>query len=122
MNQQIALALIPYVVPSIIALLVYIYHQVFHRIPQKQRDALDQLATPIVQMVEQVYKNATPEEKKAAALHTIDLAFKAFGIPEPDSAIINAFIESAVYELNRLQPNINPLPAPVPAPTQGNAS
>jgi LL-H family phage holin len=118
MNDQVILALIPYVVPSVIALLVYFYHQTFQRIPQKQRDALEQLATPIVQMVEQVYKNATPEEKKAAALHAIDLAFKAFNIPEPDSAIINTFIESAVYELNRLQPNINPLPAPA----QGSAS
>lgn len=117
MNEQVILALIPYIVPSIIALIIYIYHQMFQRLPQKQRDALDQLATPIVQMVEQVYKNATPEEKKAAALHTIDLAFKAFGIPEPDSAIINAFIESAVYELNRMQPNTTP-----PLPAQGSAS
>lgn len=117
MNEQVILALIPYIVPSIIALLVYVYHQMFQRMPQKQRDALDQLATPIVQMVEQVYKNASPEEKKAAALHTIDLAFKAFNIPEPDSAIINAFIESAVYELNRMQPNTTP-----PLPAQGGVS
>lgn len=117
MNEQIILALIPYVVPSIIAVIVYFYHQAFQRLPQKQRDALDQLATPIVQMVEQIYKNASPEEKKAAALHTIDLAFKAFGIPEPDSAIINAFIESAVFEMNRLKAN-----AALPSQAPGNAS
>lgn len=111
MNTQIALALIPYVVPSVIGLLVYTYHQVWQRIPEKQRNALEQLATPAVQMVEQQYKNASPEQKKEAALHQISLAFTAFNLPEPDSSVINAFIESAVFEMNRLKSNTTqPLP------------
>jgi len=99
--------------PIILALIVYIYHQVWQRIPEKQRNALEQLATPIVQMVEQQYQNASPQEKKDAALHAISLAFTAFNLPEPDDAVINAFIESAVFEMNRLKaatPITQPLP------------
>jgi LL-H family phage holin len=111
MNNQIIIALMPYVVPSLIGLCVYVYHLVFQRLPEKQREALEQLAAPAVQMVEQVYKNVPPEQKKAAALHAIELGFQSFNIPEPDDAVINAFIESAVFEMNRLKPaNTQPLP------------
>jgi len=115
MNQQIVLALIPYVVPSVIGLIVYVYHQVWQRIPEKQRDALEQLALPIVQMVEQQYKDASPEQKKEAALHTISLAFTAFNLPEPDDAVINAFIESAVFEMNRLKTVVSTNTQPLPS-------
>jgi LL-H family phage holin len=107
MNEQIILALMPYVVPSLIGLCVYIYHQVFQALPEKQREALEQLAAPAVQMVEQMYANIPPDQKKAAAIHAIELGFQAFKIPAPDDAIINAFIEAAVFEMNRLKPSTN---------------
>lgn len=121
MNQPIVLALIPYVVPSVLGLIVYIYHQVWQRTPEKQRHALEQLATPIVQMVEQQYKDATPQQKKEAALHAISLAFTAFNLPEPDDAVINAFIESAVFEMNRLKA-ATPITQPLPTPQITRAS
>jgi len=110
-NEQVVLALIPYVVPSIIGLAVYVYHQAFQALPQKQRDALEQLATPIVQMVEQVYGSQPDQTKKAEAINAIKLGFKAFNLPVPDDALINAFIESAVFEMNRLKSN-NTQPIP----------
>lgn len=114
MNQQIILALIPYVVPSVIGLAVYVYHQIFQALPQKQRDALEQLATPIVQMVEQVYGSQPDQAKKAEAVNAIKLGFKALNLPVPDDALMNAFIESAVFEMNRLKSNTNTQPVPVP--------
>ncbi len=108
MNNQMIIALMPYVVPSLIGLSVYIYHQVFQALPLKQREALEHLASPAVQMVEQMYKNVPSEQKKATALHAIELGFQAFNLPEPDNAVINAFIESAVFEMNRLKPAQRP--------------
>jgi LL-H family phage holin len=112
MNEQIILALIPYAVPSAIGLIVYIYHQVFQRLPQKQRDALEQLATPVVQMVEQSYGSQSPLQKKEEAMAAIKLGFKAFGLPAPNDELISAFIESAVFEMNRLRSNTNTQPLP----------
>lgn len=116
MNQQIIIALMPYIVPSLIGLCVYIYHQVFQALPVKQQEALKQLellAMPAVQSVEQLYANATPADKKAAAIHAIELGFQLVGLPVPDDAVINTFIEAAVFEMNRLKPastNTQPLP------------
>lgn len=118
MNQQIILAFIPYVVPTLVGLIVYVYHQAMKRLPEKQQQALQRLETiaaPIVQSIEQQWSQKSPEEKKALAVEIIQNALQVFGAATPDTQIINAFIESAVFEMNRLKaatPATQPLPTP----------
>jgi hypothetical protein len=93
-NTQIIIDIMPYIIPSLLGLVVYIYHQIFQRIPEKQRETLMQLIVPIVSRVEQVYGSLSLDQKKAIIIKMINSAFAAFDIPAPDSAIISALIDA----------------------------
>jgi LL-H family phage holin len=106
MNQQMILAILPYIIPSATALIVYIYHQIFHALPAKQQQALKQLeilASPAVQAVEQLYEKAPPQQKKQIAIQAIELGLQFANLPIPDEKILNTFIEDAVFEMNILK-------------------
>src|SRR2546423_12079496 len=62
-----AAQLIQVLIPTIGALIVYLYHLIFYHLPQKQQEALDRFAPRAVGMVQQVYGGALSEDKKATA-------------------------------------------------------
>jgi LL-H family phage holin len=116
MNEQIILVLIASLTPTLIGLIVYTYHQAVQRLPEKQKQALQHLETlamPIVQYIEQYYGKKSPEDKKATAVDIISSSLQFFGAAMPDNTLISAFIESAVFEMNRLKAasaNTSPTP------------
>lgn len=91
MNQLI-IQLLPYLVPSVVIILTYAWHHVYFLIPQAQRDVLDKVAGPILNIVEADLGLMTPEQKKAKALALIKMAFADFHVPAPPDSVINAFL------------------------------
>ncbi len=111
MNEQIAIALMPYIIPSVMVLIIYLFHLIFRALPAKQQEALRQLkdlASPAAQSVEQMYANAKPQEKKSLAIEAIELSLQAAGLPVPSERVISTFVEDAVFEMNKyLKPSNN---------------
>ncbi len=89
MNQQLIIALIP----TIVALIVYGYHIIWQRIPDRQRAALAQLILPLVQFIKESYAQSTPAQRYAAAVLFINDAFALLNLPAPDAAIVSEFID-----------------------------
>ena len=96
MNTQIIIALIPYIVTTVLIVLGYIYHIVAVHIPGQQRAYLEQWAKMAAAYVEQKAAGKSDEEKKALAMSKIKSFFNAFKLPCPPDDILSAAIESAV--------------------------
>jgi len=99
--------LIQVLIPTLTALIVYIYHLVFQHLPAKQREALKLFAPEAVQAVQQLNASASNPEKKALAVSIVKGALKDFNIPVPSDASIGTFIESAVYALKQANAQVN---------------
>jgi len=114
--------LIQVLIPTLTALIVYIYHLVFQHLPARQRDALKLFAPEAVQAVQQLNASASGPEKKTLAINIIKAALKDFKIPVPSDASIGTFIESAVYALkqanaqNNVATNTTTIPASLVPP------
>src|SRR5205807_4399418 len=91
--------IIQVLIPTITALVVYIYHLIFVHLPAKQQKALESFAPRAVGMVEQVSASASNPEKKATAISVVKVLLKTAKLPVPDDAVISTFIESAVYAM-----------------------
>jgi LL-H family phage holin len=104
MFQQVATALIPYLIPFLIAGCAYGYQLLAQRLPEKQRAALDQFAGIAVAKIEQQYSSASGPNKKQLAIELIGDLFKSFGLPIPSTGAIDAAIEAAVFAINQAQP------------------
>src|SRR5437879_13781167 len=89
--------IIQVLIPTITALVVYIYHLIFVHLPAKQQKALESFAPRAVGMVEQVSANASNPEKKATAISVVKVLLKTAKLHVPDDAVISTLIESAVY-------------------------
>lgn len=103
MNQQLISTLLAYLLPVVAALCAYGYQLLAQRLPAQQRNALDQFATVAVQKVEQQYGSSAPGDKKQLAEQIIAELFRAFGLPLPQQAAIDAAIESAVFAMSQAQ-------------------
>ncbi len=104
MNTAIIVALIPYLVPEIIVVLVYVYHIVAVHIPAQQRTYVERWATVAVAYVEQKSAGISDEEKKQLAMVKIKGFFKAFNLPIPPDDVLSSFIEAAVQALDKATP------------------
>jgi LL-H family phage holin len=93
-------ALIPYVVPTVLVILVYVWHLIILYIPAQQRAYLDKWASIVVAFVEQNYEGKSDEEKKQIAMDELKAFFKAFNLPCPPDAILSTAIEAAVKFLD----------------------
>lgn len=103
--QQIALIILPLVLPYIVAhaftLGASLYHRITARLPANQRAALDYIAHKAVTMVEQKYKALGSTEKRMYAETAFYALCKHFDIVVPDRAVVDAFIETAVNALDK---------------------
>lgn len=99
MNTAIIVALIPYVVPSVLIVIGYLYHLLAQLLPAQQRAYIERWAAVAVAMVEQQFAGKSNEEKKALAMNEVKAFFRAFNLPVPPDDILSAFIEAAVNAL-----------------------
>jgi LL-H family phage holin len=97
----------------IVLLMPYILLPLIQKAPEKQRAALHQFAKYAVQKVEQKFKG-TSMQKKDMAVYIVESCFKAAKLPVPDLVLIDAAIESFVYEMKQLAGLPDP-PQPEPA-------
>lgn len=103
--QQLILALLPIIVPYIVAhaFLVgaMLYHRLLLKLPANRQAILNNIASKAVAFVEQKYKSLDNSQKKMYAETNLYALCKYFGIPAPERDIVDALIEAAVSELNR---------------------
>jgi len=109
--------LIQVLIPTIVALIVYLYHLIFYHLPQKQQEALDRFAPRAVGMVQQVYGGALSEDKKATAVTMVKMLMKEAHLPVPSDAAISTFIEDAVYAMKQVNAQISVTTKPATAPS-----
>lgn len=95
---NIILALLPFIA----SFAYYLFTLVDHRLPKKQLEMLGQIVTYAVQMVEQQYPDAGGSAKKKLAETIIADIFKAFKLPVPSPAAIDAALESTVFLLQQV--------------------
>jgi hypothetical protein len=104
-TQQIALIILPIILPYIIAhaftVGASLYHRIAARLPTNQRAALDYIAGKAVTMVEQKYKSLGSAEKRMYAETAFYALCKHFDVTVPDRTVVDAFIESAVAALDK---------------------
>jgi LL-H family phage holin len=98
------------VVIFVIIMTPYTLHWLEQYLPEKQRAALDQFAKYAVQKVEQKFKGNSLQ-KKDMAVYIVESCFKAAKLPVPDLVLIDAAIESFVFEMNQLAGPPQPEPA-----------
>lgn len=104
-----------------IVTLPYLILPLIKRLPEKQLAALDQFAKYAVQKVEQQFVGNNLQ-KKDLAVHIIETCFKAAKLPLPELVLVDAAVESFVYEIKQLAgpssppepPSISTGPLPVP--------
>lgn len=119
-------------IPLVIVACLYYYNSLLQGMPDKQRQALQEIAKLAVYSVEQQYSSVESEHKKNAAMNIASSIFRAFKLTVPESYVISAAIEACVLEMNMFQlgggndddllPIINPRSPlkfpPAPQPTQ----
>ena len=97
-GQGLALSLLPFL--SLLA--AYIFKIIIRRLPENQLQALQQLSTYAVYMVEQMYSDAPGSQKKELATKAIMRLFADFKLPVPSREAIHSAIECAVLLMNNL--------------------
>lgn len=109
MTAQETIALIQVLIPTIVAVILFTYHQVVNRLPAKeqayiarQQEALKHLVPHAVQAAEQISDPTTSgREKKLVAMGMIKSLLDAFDIAEPSDEVLSALIESTVYAVKQ---------------------
>jgi LL-H family phage holin len=86
--------------PILVAVALWILRLAEQRLPEKQREALQQFVKIAVQCVEAT-STGTSTQKKNAALTLIYAFFDALHLPVPSHTLIDAAIESCVFEINQ---------------------
>jgi len=98
---QIALVLLPIVLPPLTALAALLYQRFLQRLPAQKRAIVEQIVGTVVPAIEQTATEtmSSPEKKKAA----MDLASSMLGhlnvSVSPD--MLSGMIEAAVFALNQ---------------------
>jgi LL-H family phage holin len=104
--------------PFLTALAVWCLRHFEKYLPAKQVQVLNQFAKYAVQKVEQSF-TGTSTQKKEQAIRIVANLFTAAKLPIPAMELIDAALESFVYELNQFQdptdpPELTTGPLPVP--------
>jgi LL-H family phage holin len=117
MNPQ-TLALVQVLIPTVVAAIVYIYHQAVHHLPAKeqaeiarQQASLEQFVPHAVQMSEQIADpNTSGREKKMVAMNILKGLLTYFKVDVPSDEVLSSLIESTVYAIKQQQsPPISPV-------------
>jgi hypothetical protein len=99
-SVQVALLLLPFVLPLLISLSAVLYQHLLQRLPQKQRAEIDQVVHVVVAAVEQASDALEGPVKKQAAMEMAGtlLAYLHISVPRE---ILSCLIEAAVYSLHQ---------------------
>ena len=99
-TMQIALILLPVILPLLISLSAVLYQHLLQRLPQKQREEIDQAVCIVVTAIEQASATLDGPAKKQAATEMASslLAYLHISVP-PE--ILSCLIEAAVYSLHQ---------------------
>jgi hypothetical protein len=97
---QVALVLLPIVLPLLISLSAVLYQHLLQRLPQKQRAEIDQVVHVVVAAIEQASGALEGPAKKEAAMEMAGalLAYLRISVPRE---ILSCLIEAAVYSLHQ---------------------
>ena len=86
--------------PVFTFLAVLFFQWFAQRLPDKQREALTHFASIAVQRTEQLFSSSDNATKKQVATQLVGDLFRAFNLPQPDAAAVDAAIEAAVWSLS----------------------
>src|SRR6266568_9192762 len=115
------LALSPFIVPILAALLTLIVKACFEKMPSSQRAILSKIVGTAVSAVEQSSDPlATPVEKKAKAIAAVTAQLEHFGIKAPLS-VVDPMIEESVLLVNMAKDNVAQPVLVAQRPMPGNA-
>lgn len=95
----VIIAIVPYVVPTIIIVIGYVVHRAATYIPAQQRAYISMFADMAVRWVSVKFASYTDAQKEAAALSAIKDLFKSFNLPSPPDSILTAIIAAAFHAL-----------------------
>ncbi len=117
---QVALVLLPLVLPSLTALAALLYQRMLQHLPAQKRAIVEQIINTVVPAIEQTATDtmSSPEKKQAA----MDLASSMLGhlnvSASPD--MLSGMIEATVFALNQNKDASKVIVQPSPL-TQGQA-
>jgi Bacteriophage holin of superfamily 6 (Holin_LLH) len=99
-SMQMALVLLPIVLPLLISLSAVLYQHLLQSLPEKRRVEIDQVVHKVVLAVEQASTALEGPAKKEAAMEmaTSILAYLHISVPQE---ILSCLIEAAVYSLQQ---------------------
>ena len=120
MNEEVMINIVIILLPFALAASVYCYKALEQRLPEKQREALQEFVKIAVRGVEQEY-GAVQGRKKDVAMQMVGDMFQAFKLPVPSHDIVSLAIEACVLEMNMFQHSklagMDTVKIGVPAPT-----
>jgi hypothetical protein len=98
---QIAIVILPIVLPPLTALAALVYQRMLQRLPAQKRAIVEQIVSTVVPAIEQTADDtmSSPEKKKAA----MDLASSMLGHLNVNisSDMLSGMIEATVFALNQ---------------------
>src|SRR5260221_14450391 len=97
--NELLIALIPYIVPPLVAASVFAGKLLLEKLPERQRGEVASLISVCVQAVEQANPNLSGPEKKAAAVKMIGEVLASAHI-KASPQLVDMFIEYAVGVMN----------------------
>jgi hypothetical protein len=98
---QIALAVLPVILPPLISFSALMYQRQLQRLPDNQRTRVEQIVRIVVPAIEQTANNImTSPAKKQAAMDLATSMLNSLNIHvQPDT--LSAMIEATVYAMNQ---------------------
>lgn len=97
--SQLALTLIPYLVPAVIIVLGYFAHVMFVYLPSQQQQYVIQVVNMAVMMLKEQFASKTQEQQAQLVLAAVKAFFDALNLACPSDAILQAFIIAAIQAL-----------------------
>jgi Phage holin protein (Holin_LLH). len=93
------------IILSVGAVLFYLYKRIVEpRLPANKLAMLSQIATIVVQRIEQQGSDLSPDRRKQLAVDDVKALLREFHAPVPSDEAISGAIESAVYVIGLMQP------------------
>jgi hypothetical protein len=101
-NPFLTSALLLCLLPFSVALAVYMYRVVDQRLPDKQRQALDQFVNMAVRAIWWLNGVQTDAQKEQLAIDAVKDLFIAFRLPVPNDAVIKVAVDAAILVIKQL--------------------
>jgi hypothetical protein len=98
---QLAIVILPIILPPLISLSAVLYQHLMQRLPQQKRDLVEQVVRTVVPAVEQTSKDVlSNKEKKQTALDMATRMLSNLHVQVSEDTL-STVIEAAVYAMNQ---------------------